>query len=559
MVVVVTGPVDSEPLVARLPLQPSLAVHEVALVALQASVDEPPEAITDGVTLSETVGGGITVTVTLCDALPPVPVQVSVYVVVVDSGAVVCVPEVAFGPVQPSVALQLVALVELHVSVAAAPLATVVGFAPRATVGAGTTVTEALWVTDPPVPVQVSVNVVSALIGAEVSVPLVALVPLQPPDAVQLVALVELQLIEAVPPFATLTGRAVSVRVGADATATVTERVTLPPVPVHASVKVVDCVSGAVIWLPFATLPPLQPPEAVQAVALVVTQVSAEVPPLCTVVGLAVKLSVGAGATVTVTVCEDVPPAPLQLRVKSVVAASGAVVCEPAIALPPLQPPVAVQLLALVELQLRVDVPPLAIVAGFATSVTVGGAGGVPAVTVTVCEDVPPGPVQLRVKFVSAVSGADASLPVAALLPLQPSDAVQPVALVLLQVSCVGLPITTEVGLAASVTVGAGGPALIVTDTVRLIEPPGPLQFSVKSLEAARPMMNSLPLSGLPPVQPPEARQARASVDCQVSVIVAPGAAEVGLALRVSVGGASETVTGTACCVVPPGPLQVRT
>ena len=69
---------------------------------------------------------------------------------VVDSGAVVCVPEVAFGPVQPSVALQLVALVELQVSVDAAPLATVVGLALSVTVGAGTTVTDALWVTVPP-------------------------------------------------------------------------------------------------------------------------------------------------------------------------------------------------------------------------------------------------------------------------------------------------------------------------------------------------------------------------------------------------------------------------
>ena len=478
---------------------------------------------------------------------------------VVDSGAVVCVPEVAFGPVQPSVALQLVALAELQVSVDAAPLATVVGLALSVTVGAGTTVTDALWVTVPPEPVQVSVNVVSALIGADVSVPLVALVPLQPPEAVQLVALVELQVIEAVPPCATLIGSAVSVSVGAAATATVTDCVTLPPVPVQVSVNVVDCVSAWLIWLPLATLPPLQPPDAVQLVALVVVQVSADVPPLLTVVGLAVNVSVGAGATVTVTVCDAVPPAPEQLSVKFVVAASGDVVCEPLTALVPLQPPDAVQLLALAEVQLSVEVPPLAMVAGFALSATVGGGGGVPAVTVTVWLDVPPGPVQLSVKLVVALSGAEASLPLVALVPLQPSAAVQLVALVLLQVSCVPLPMITEVGFAASVTVGAGGPAFTVTDTVRMIEPPGPLQFSVKSLEACRPMMNSLPESGLPPVQPPEARQARASVDCHVSVTVPPGATVVGLALSVSVGGASATVTDTACCVLPPDPLQVST
>ena len=49
----------------------------------------------------------------------------------------------------------------------------------------------------------------------------------------------------------------------------------------------------------------------------------------------------------------------------------------------PLQPPEALQLVALVELQVSVEDPPLATFIGFAVSVTVGAGGGGD-VTVTV-------------------------------------------------------------------------------------------------------------------------------------------------------------------------------
>ena len=62
----------------------------------------------------------------------------------------------AIVPLQPPVAAHEVALVELHVSVEAAPLATEVGFAVNVTVGAGTTVTVAVAIElVPPVPLQV--------------------------------------------------------------------------------------------------------------------------------------------------------------------------------------------------------------------------------------------------------------------------------------------------------------------------------------------------------------------------------------------------------------------
>lgn len=100
----------------------------------------------------------VTETTTLCVAEPPAPVQMSVYLVVAVSAAVVCVPLVASEPLQPPEAVQPVALVEDHVSAEVPPLATVVGLAVSVTVGAGdVTVTVADWLALPPAPVHVRV------------------------------------------------------------------------------------------------------------------------------------------------------------------------------------------------------------------------------------------------------------------------------------------------------------------------------------------------------------------------------------------------------------------
>ena len=64
---------------------------------------------------------------------------------------------------------------------------------------------------------------------------------------------------------------------------------------------------------PLVALAPDQAPEAVHEVALVAAQVNVDVPPLATVLGLALKLTVGAGAvTETVADCVALPPAPVQ-------------------------------------------------------------------------------------------------------------------------------------------------------------------------------------------------------------------------------------------------------
>ena len=72
-------------------------------------------------------------------------------------------------------------------------------------------------------------------------------------------------------------------------------------------------VSAAVLLVPLAASVPVQPPEAVQAVALVELQVREAVAPLATTVGFAVKVAVG--TTLTVAVATGlVPPAPVQVR-----------------------------------------------------------------------------------------------------------------------------------------------------------------------------------------------------------------------------------------------------
>ena len=57
-------------------------------------------------------------------------------------------------------------------------------------------------------------------------------------------------------------------------------------------------VNGPVLWLPEVALDPLQPPLAVQLVALVEDQVKALEPPLSTIAGLALRETVGEGTGV---------------------------------------------------------------------------------------------------------------------------------------------------------------------------------------------------------------------------------------------------------------------
>ncbi len=67
---------------------------------------------------------------------------------------------------------------------------------------------------------------------------------------------------------------------------------------------------------PLTALLPDQAPEATQDVALVADQLRVEVPPLATVLGAAVRVTVGAAAlTETLADWVAVPPAPVQVNV----------------------------------------------------------------------------------------------------------------------------------------------------------------------------------------------------------------------------------------------------
>jgi len=82
-------------------------------------------------------------------------------------------------------------------------------------------------------------------------------------------------------------------------------------------VYVVVALSAPVLVLPLVGSFPDQPPVALQLVALPEDQLSVADPPLLTLVGFALKLTVGLAGAETLTVTDRValPPAPLQVSV----------------------------------------------------------------------------------------------------------------------------------------------------------------------------------------------------------------------------------------------------
>lgn len=141
----------------------------------------------------------------------------------------------------------------------------------------------------------------------------------------------------------------------------------------------------------------------------------------------------------------------------------------------PDQPPDAVHAVAFVDDQDRVDEAPLVMLAGLALKLTLGGA----AVTVTVADCVaePPAPVQVNVNLVVALIATVAWVPLVASAPVQPPEAAQDVALVEDQARVAVRPLWTVLGVAVSVTDGAGCVTETVADCVAL--PPAPVHASV--------------------------------------------------------------------------------
>lgn len=117
--------------------------------------------------------------------------------------------------------------------------------------------------------------------------------------------------------------------------------------------------------------------------------------PVTTEVGVALNVSAGgAAATVTVTDCEALPPAPVHVSVNVVFAVIAALVAVPLVARAPDHPPLAEQVVALDDDHDNTVVLPETTVAGDALNVTAGSGN---TVTVAVCIAFPPAPVQERV------------------------------------------------------------------------------------------------------------------------------------------------------------------
>lgn len=127
---------------------------------------------------------------------------------------------------------------------------------------------------------------------------------------------------------------------------------------------------------PLRPLEPLQPPDAVQALALALDQVSADEAPAFTVLGVAVSVTTGA-LLETVTVADWVadPPGPVQVSSYSVLLVRVPVDIVPLFGTLPCQPPEAVQAVAPGDFQLRVELPPLSTVVGAAVNATEAVAG----------------------------------------------------------------------------------------------------------------------------------------------------------------------------------------
>ncbi|MEW5879392.1 MAG: hypothetical protein AB1761_03000 [Pseudomonadota bacterium] len=269
------------------------------------------------------------------------------------------------------------------------------------------------------------------------SEPVVGFEPLHAPDALQLAALVAVQLSVAALPLCTVPGLAANAKVGAGTggalTLTVTVRVTVPPAPVHERENTLLAVSGPVVSDPDNGFCPDHPPDPVHEVALVDDQVNVAALPLATLVGSALSDTVGAGSgggalcTATVTDCEAVPPTPLHESENVLLAVSGPVVSEPAVALTPDHAPDARHEVASFDVHVSVAAAPLGTLMGLALSDTDGTAGGgaVSTLTVTDLVSAPPRLVHVSEKVRADVIGPTDSEPDGGLLPDHPPEATQ--------------------------------------------------------------------------------------------------------------------------------------
>ena len=273
---------------------------------------------------------------------------------------------------------------------------------------------------------------------------------------------------------------------------TVAGHVAEPPGPVTVPVNVVPAVIAGVVVEPPATGVASPIPLSIEsAVAFAVVQVRVAVPPESTLVGLAERVHAGAeGAAVTVTGAEHVtvPPAPVAVPVKVVLAVIAGVVVEPApTGVTEPTPWLIENVFAFEVVQERMEVPPELTLVGLAESAHVGAAGGggggaEVTVTVTVQFTEPPEPVAVPVYVVVFEGETEREPAKTGVTAPMPWLMEKEVAFSVVQIRNVEEPLWIVVAEAVRVQTGAeggGGVAVTVTVAVQLTVPPMPVAVPV--------------------------------------------------------------------------------
>lgn len=238
----------------------------------------------------------------------------------------------------------------------------------------------------------------------------------------------------------------------------------------------------------------------------------------------------GTGFVVTITESEVVLT-PLPQERLYVVVVTGETLVFPLRALLPPHPSLASQLLALVEIHVRVALSPSKMEVGDAERSTVGVGGGRGVTVIVMLSLVVLAPLPHVIAYVTVVNGETISEPLRVFVPVHPSLAMHVDAFDDDHVRVDVAPSVIEVGMAVMSVVGVGGGSMTstVTESVEVLVPSPQVKVYVVSVVGER---CSLPESALLPDHPPDATHDDASSVVHESVVVAPRSMLPGVARR---------------------------
>ncbi len=145
----------------------------------------------------------------------------------------------------------------------------------------------------------------------------------------------------------------------AEATATVTLWLALPPAPLHSRVKTLSCVNEPTVCVPAVARFPDQAPEALHESAFCDNHVSVVTPLYSTAEGSAAIVMLGGKgeATAIATLWLILPPAPVHSRINRLSWVSGPTVSIPAVPRTPDQSPEALHDVASFDDHVSIAVP----------------------------------------------------------------------------------------------------------------------------------------------------------------------------------------------------------